>query len=537
MSDPHTDKSVEETTATRRQGSPVPTVWIGVILAVLVFVGVNYLGMRHWQRLDWTASQLYTLSDKSRAVAAELDRDVEIVMITTAPDEELARAIVELLERYRGASDRITTDVIDPARDLLAAQDLMARHGVERSEVIVVAAGDDRRVLDLSEVADVDLSGVQMGEAPRLRAFQGEQVITGALLDLAEPEQRRILFVSGHGEASPEAIDRRMSAVAELLGRDNFAYATWGSLGAERVPANTDLVIVAGPTSGITAPELAVFDRYLEAGGRMLILVDPPLSATGALATSTLVDWLATWGVALGTDIVIDPNQRLPIYGPETVFTDNWGNHPVVETLAVIGDPVLFPAARSVRPADSERAGLEIVPLVRSSLESWAETDLETLASIAYDEDAGDLAGPVPLAVAVERTIDPTPVSDPVPVVDPVPTANEPSPVGEETDVAASAAESVDPEPVRRTRMIVFGDFDFASDRAIVNVANAALLLNSLNWLVERERLLAIPPREPEMTQLLLGWGELSTLLAVVVLFLPGLAAMTGVWVWMRRRR
>ena len=93
--------------------------------------------------------------------------------------------------------------------------------------------------------------------------------------------------------------------------------------------------------------------------------------------------------------------------------------------------------------------------------------------------------------------------------------------------------ESAGPE----ARLVVYGDFDFASDAQIANAANGMLLLNTLNWLVEREQLIDIENRPPTETKLSLTGGEIANLRLLVLLLLPGLAAVAGVWVWVRRRR
>ena len=50
----------------------------GVLLAIVLFAITNYFGWKYHQRFDWTESQLYSLSEKTENVLAELDRDVEV---------------------------------------------------------------------------------------------------------------------------------------------------------------------------------------------------------------------------------------------------------------------------------------------------------------------------------------------------------------------------------------------------------------------------------------------------------------------------
>lgn len=85
--------------------------------------------------------------------------------------------------------------------------------------------------------------------------------------------------------------------------------------------------------------------------------------------------------------------------------------------------------------------------------------------------------------------------------------------------------------------MVVVGDADFASNSQMQNVPNATFLANMLNWLVERETLVGIPPKAPEQVRLSLTRGELIRISWFVLAVLPGLAMLLGVLVYLRRRR
>ncbi len=514
-------------TETRKRVVAGSTLSASVILAIALFAMVNFVAMRHYKRFDWTSADIYSLSDKSTNVVAGIDRDIDAIVFLS-PDTPLFDQVDELLSRYEAANPRIKKRVIDAVRNRLEAQSLVERFAIERANVVVLASGDDRRVIDEVDLVEYDYASAQYGQPPTVKGFKGEQLITSAILELVEDKKPKILFASGHGESSIDpnasATGRTLRYAGQLLGQDNFDFETWGSLGQDAVPADTDLLVIAGPTSGFLAPELDIFDAYLETGGRMLLMLDPAFAETGGYADLGLTDWLARYGVALRNDIVIDPSQRLPMFGPETIFTTEYGFHPIVESLA--GSPVLLALARSVTRADVVPEGWEVTELVNSSADAWGETNLDDLENVAPDGD--DLLGPIALAVAVTRT---------EPDAEPTNTATEQA--GDTADAAFTELDLTGVEQDRRqgSRLVVFGDFDFASDESVQNGANAGLLLNTLNWLVEREQLLAIAPRTPEQTKLLLGPGELGFIYLLVMALLPGAAIVTGVMVYLRRRR
>ena len=552
-----------ETTANRRQMIQGSTVGAGIVLVLALFAMVNHLAMRHYKRFDWTSSQLYSLSEKSLSVARSIDRKIDMV-IFLSPASELYDAVDELLARYAAANPEfIRKREVDPARNLLQAQRLVEQYGIERENVVVIATEDDRRVIGELELAEYDYSGTQFGQPPKLTEFKGEQLITSALLALVEARKPRVLFTTGHGEAQLERGDQRsLSQARDLLGRDNFEIEEWSSLGKSEVPAGTDLVVVAGPTTNFLPPELDLFSSYLDSGGRLLMLLDPVFAeGTRSMVDLGLGGWLAGYGVEIAADIVIDPTSELPFFGPETIFTDSYGSHPIVESLEQTRTRVLLPLARSVSRSEDAPDGYEVTELVKTSDAGWGETNLAALEDVALDD--GDVQGPVTLAVAVSFEVQSPEASFGAPdsaegatgdsAGEPVaessggeaggePSGGEVAGIeafdGDEDEEGGDGGEADAPDARRpEARLVVFGDLDFASDSQIANGANGVLLLNALNWLVKREELIDIEARRPEQTSLSLSQGEMAQIYLLVLAVMPGLAVAFGVWIYIRRRR
>lgn len=511
----------------------------GVVLAIVLAAMVNYVAARHYARFDWTASKLYSLSAKSLAVIDKVDRDIDaIVFLTpsTEVDNQVREQVSELLDRYAAANPRIKKRIVDPARDRLEAARLVQDFAIERANAVVIAAGDDRRVLDGYDFVDYDYSGASMGEGPSVKAFKGEQLITSAILELIEDHKPKVLLTTGHGEASLDGGGQRgMHTAGELLGRDNFELDSWQSIGQTAVPDDTDLVVVAGPTGRFLDSEIAALSRYLERGGRALLLLDPAIAGErftdlgfGAL--------LAGHGVQIADDLVIDPSQALTV-GAETIFSTSYGSHPIVAPLT--GRPVILPLARSARRAADVPAGHQVAELVLASAASWAETDLSTLPNVAPGD--GEARGALPVAVAVSwQPAAAAAAQDAEPVAD---DADREAAVGADVDADDETAVDADAEAAdnsvkaRETRLVVIGDSDFATDSYVFDGANGELLLGAFNWLIERESMLEIAPRAPEQMKLVLSASELRTIYLLSLLVLPGSAVVAGIYVHLRRRR
>ncbi|MGE0640417.1 MAG: GldG family protein [Thermoanaerobaculia bacterium] len=505
------------TNSTRKALAAGSILSAGVLLVAALVGLLNYFGMKYYKRFDWTGSKLYSLSDKSKSVLAGLDKQIDVTLFLP-PSSPLHDPSRELLERYAAASPKISFRAIEADKNLIEAQRLVEKYQLSSLNVVVFEAGDDRRVVEEGDLADYDYSGMQYGQAPQMTGFKGEEAFTGAILELAESRKPKVLLTSGHGEASIDEVGPEgLSQVRDLLGKENLALESWASLGKPEVPEGTDLLVIAGARAAFVAPELDAFGRYLDRGGRMLVLLDPELAgaAPGGVKKSGLEAWLATRGVDVRDDIVVDPSATVPMYGAETLFVNATGSQEIVRSLEQANYPVIVALARSVAPGNAPE-GMEATTLLATSSDGWGETDLANLRGVARDDK--DSPAPVPLAVAVAKK------------------SNDGAPAMDDEDLETATP----PPPAAEGptwRLVVIGDSDFATNSLLPSAGNPTLVANAFNWLLERQKLLEIGAKKPEQVRLSMTPGELRSVTWGVLAGLPALAVAAGVLVWYRRRR
>ncbi len=193
--------------------------WVGIVLLTLLLLIVNYLGWKYYKRFDWTGSQLYSLSEKSVNVLKGLKQDVDFyVFLSPDKQRELYQPTTEVLARYGAVSRRIHVRVVDLEKDPIKAQQLIQKYGVTTTGVVVVS-GNDRRIIASNDLADLDFSSVQTVGQPQMTGFKGEQLFTGAILQLSEGRKPKILFTTGHGEHSLDNQgEHGLSGAQQLLG-------------------------------------------------------------------------------------------------------------------------------------------------------------------------------------------------------------------------------------------------------------------------------------------------------------------------------
>jgi len=480
------------------------TIGAAVVVGLGILILVNYVGGRRYARFDWTRSRLYTLSPKTVSVLKDLKTPVTALVFMTE-GSPLFRETREILNRYQAKSAMLTVETIDPVRNRARAEALVKEYGI-RGGSVVFRAGEKKKYVTEDQLAEYDFSRAPMGGEPSIKAFKGEQEFTSAILSVTQSKAPKVLFTTGHGERKLDGRGRDgFYTLAETLRRDNCTVEEWASLGAAAVPEGTDCVVVAGPRTAFTEQEREALRKYLDGGGRVLFFLDVEFlpGAGRQMSDFGLGPLLSSFGVSLGNNVVIDPKNALPMFGADTLFAKTFRPHPVTKLLE--GSAVVFPLARSVAAAEKPPAGLKETVLVETSADGWGETDLKNL-EVKIAKDDRDLPGPVPLAVAVEGA---------------------PAPPGEKGPAGSDE---------KKVRMAVFGDADFASNGGVANAANLYLLSAAANWALERESLVAIPPRATDQVAVTLARGDVARIALVVLLVLPAAAVAMGLAIWYRRR-
>jgi ABC-type uncharacterized transport system involved in gliding motility auxiliary subunit len=248
-------------------------------------------------------------------------------------------------------------------------------------------------------------------------------------------------------------------------------------------------VIVAGATRMLLAEESAALDRYMQRGGALLAMIDPR-------ARTDLIEKLAEWGVALGDDIVVDRQQA--IFGQaNTPVATHDASHAITRDLREYS---LFHVVRSVKQSDGATGSF--TEIVHTGRDSWAERDLEKFYDDGEAElNDADLIGPVPIGIA--GTVE----------------------IGGADDGS------------EESRLVVFGDADFASNQLLNLYQNRDLFVNAVNWLLGDVELISVRPNQSRASRFQLTASQANSIRLFSLFALPEALAVVGVFIWWTRRQ
>jgi ABC-type uncharacterized transport system involved in gliding motility auxiliary subunit len=474
------------------------------ILAVLALVVmVNWLTSRHYLRFDWTKSGYYKLSEKTKQVVRSLKQPLDVVVfLPESGRQEYVQKVLEdvrnLLKEFQFyGKDRLRVEYVDPQRDLARAQQLVTQYNLDSPDVVIFANGTRHKYIRLDEMVDLD-RGPEMTEEPRVKAFKGEGLFLAAIQTVTEEAPPKVYFITGHGERDPEDFGQAngYSEIARYIKRDNITVEKWNLQEKQALPTDAGAIVIAGPRKAFSQMELDALELYLKNKGRLLIMLDPRTQ-------SGLEAFLRRWGVQVDEDLAM--SKAGVLLGTELLNVNavgaDYAAHPITAKLADTNTE--FPYARSIRRVPHPESGtadqLRVTVLVRAGAEYWGETNPDT--EHAAFNAATDIAGPLPLAVAVETS----------------------KPQGVNVDIGV-------------TRMVVVGTSRFVDNSDLAG-GNLDFFMNSLNWLLQREQLVAVSPKTPEEFRLAMSPNQQMAVYVLVMGGMPLAVAVVGLMVWLGRRK
>src|SRR5215211_5887262 len=151
---------------------------VQIVLILFVAAMVNSLAFKHYVRWDFSRDQKYALSDKTKRFLDTLRGKMRITVFFP-PGSPITGDVQNLLTEYQYAGKgKVDIEHIDPERNLSRAKELFDKFKVVTDEPLLVIDYEGRnKTVKASEMAEIDQSGMAVGESPRVAAFKGEQAI------------------------------------------------------------------------------------------------------------------------------------------------------------------------------------------------------------------------------------------------------------------------------------------------------------------------------------------------------------------------
>jgi ABC-type uncharacterized transport system involved in gliding motility auxiliary subunit len=324
-------------------------------------------------------------------------------------------------------------------------------------------------------------------------SWGNEEKITNALIRVIRDKKKVLYFLKGHGENDITRLAYKdgYGETKKVLQGQNYEVKELSLLSTRDIPEDASVFIISGPQKELLENEIKTIKAYIKKGGNLLVMIDP-------FSVPELATFMEGYNIRFREDIIIDELSQL--FGGNYLMpiVSEYEHHRITKDFNI---NTFFPLARSIQIIKKVKEGIRVEPLVKTNEGTWGETDKKKLdkGKASFDKEQ-DSKGPLTIAAVV--TIE---------------------------EMAKNDDKTV-------SRMVVFGDSDFANNSYINVLGNKDIFLNSINWLAEEEDLISIRAKDPDYLPVILSKTMGRVIFYVPVVIIPVLILVLGITVMSLKR-
>ena len=468
--------------AFRAGGYSVMAAALVIAIAVVVNILAGALPANITQ-IDTTSAQLFSISQQTEEILADLDEDVTIYWVVQSGQEDSTLEL--LLSQYEGMSSHISVVKKDP--DVYPGFTTQYELEGVYNNSLVVESDKRFRYVAYDSIYTYDYSSYYYTGSYDT-SFAGESAITSALSYVTSEELSKIYLLTGHGEST---LSTDFEAAVE---QENVEMAELSLLSETEVPEDADCVLIYGPTRDISQEELEMLKTYLAEGGNVMLLTDPPQEDTDFTNLYALMDY---YGLKAYDGIVLESDYNYYALGTPYYLLPELSYHTITSPL-IDGDYyVLLPIAQGLGYSETVRENLAVSDLLTTSDSAFSK--LAGYSLDTYEKEDGDIDGPFSLAMIGTETID------------------------EDTE----------------SNVIWVSSLALLDDQTNTQVSggNQDFFLNCIGYLTEQESSITIHAKSLSYDYLTMSSFSSTLLTALFVAIIPLGYLLIGIQIWYRRKR
>lgn len=438
-----------------------------ILLSMVLMVSVNYLAVRHNKTIDLTEEKLNSLSDQSMQVLKALDQDLDVKIFYRGEEasEEKQKA-KEALNVFAENSSKIKIHYFDSYVEVIEAQKY------------------------LNDLPDKDRGNLFIfaeyaGKKVKIDPPYGEEQITSALIKVTRKGEKKIYFITGHGEHDLDSVEADgIKMYKTALEEASFVVQPWSLLEKGALPEDANVVVISGPTTQYQEGELNILRDYARKGGRLVVAIDPGQRHNLAKLTKT-------FGVEFANNYILNEyNQLLGRGAASAIGLYFDASNEITRSFQMGRNYAVFDLASEIRPAQDKSPGILVTEIIKTDKNSFV---LNELAKTAHPSERKQLA----LAIFVTGKLDESSEKD--------------------------------------FQSVIFGDSDFMTNKAFNQGLNHDVATNSIASLANEKDLISIRSKQAKGTKMTM---TRTTQLSVIFgcMALPLILLITSGVLWFRRR-
>jgi ABC-type uncharacterized transport system involved in gliding motility auxiliary subunit len=478
-----------------------------VLIAIVAIVGAAMLSNkpRFNKSIDLTKGGQNTLSDQSIKIIENIKVKGEDVKVTAFfQDDAVKTEFRNLAGLYLGHDAMLKIEYVDSQSDptRVLGEKLTA------GNTVIFKLGD---------------------QEARITTFN-EEKMTNALVAVLKNKTKKIYFTKGHGEGVVKGGEQNgYDFVVQHLINNKYQVEQISLLDQVEVPADADLLVIAGPSYDLKPQEAVFVEEYLKKGGAVLAMVDAVRPVPNINAV------LEKFGLKFNSDLVVmsKDDPRAALLGRNNAIISEFDDfNPVTKDFARQSQvDMIMPFTRSVSDIANNPNGMKVV------LAGKTANTMERVSGVESESDLSNIdasrlsQGSVPVVAVATGKV-------PGPKV-----ANGNSKPAGETETAAGKvksdtvmADGMAPSD-KEIRLVAVGSSHFArNEGAQASGSNLDLFVNISNYLLQDEDFISIRPRDASKSSISLTTSGSQLALTMLSLIYPFFFLGGGVLFWLKRR-
>ena len=462
-----------------------------MFFAVLIFIFINYISYGNYQRWDLSFAKKYSVSEDTEAyLNDQLDGKVTLTM-AFLKSSKIRNQLKILLEQYANiARGKIIFEEFDPVINKNKALEISDRYKttIDQSCLFIEVEG---RIKKLTENDLLDDKGL---------TFTGEDAITSAMLAATESKPKTVYLVAGKGklkEVNGRSADKE---ILSLSTRHFFELKELTLGNITKIPEDADSLLIINPETDFSLSEVTVLTKYWEQRrGSMVLMLNPQTKMPN------FYPFLRSLGIRVDNNYRILFSETTGIGGTQKVYS--------VQSKLLGGNPITSSDEGAITTFSGQTCPISVA----ENNEGLASKGIMAVPILAADPKFwGDLDHTEPYPKRSENDM----IPDPNPIY-----------VGAMVEKGGSEDSAV---KIESSRMVVIGNSTLLDP--IPTRLNVELVMNAINWTLDREERLGINPTNVISFRIDMSPEKYKTLFYLIVCIFPAIAFCFGIAVWSARR-
>lgn len=480
---------------------------VGITVLVLVIVIILNLIVGQLpekiRNIDVSSTKIYEITDTSKDLLKKLDQDVTMTVLADKSDTD--ERIKTFLSKYSALSDHISIKWIDPVLHPSALNEYQAS---ENSIVVSCEETGKTTTVSFDDIIVMDQASYYYTGTATEAEFDGEGQLTSAVNYVTTTENHTIYRTSGHGESTFS------TTISDLMDKSNDTVTELNTVMDASIPEDCDLLLMYAPTTDLSETEVSALEAYLQKGGKMMVILGD--KEKGELPN--LEALMKTYGLEMADGYIADTQRNYQgnyyYIFPELSLDSDLSS-------GISSEMVLVINSHGLTQIDPARDNITTTPFMTTSQGGYAVT-----------EDAQTEGTYVLGAVATESVTDAA--SADAATSDSAENAED-TDATSETDTSENTASEVNTTQSRLTVIASASLIDPQVTDSFSTLENSQLFMNAVTANFDDTQNISIEPKSLTAEYNSVQHGGLLSILVIFVL--PAAVLISGLVVWIRRRR